>query len=134
MGYRWYDANNVTPAFEFGLGLSYTTFQYSNLAVSTSSVNFTITNTGSRAGAAVPQLYLGFPASAGEPPKQLKGFQKVYLQPGQASRVSLPLNQRAFSIWDISSHSFQPVSGTFTAYVGASSRDIRLTGTVVNNP
>lgn len=78
VGYRWYDSHNVAPAFEFGLGLSYTTFSYSDVQVSKSGVSFTLKNTGSRDGAATPQLYLGFPASAGEPPKQLKGGRKYF--------------------------------------------------------
>jgi hypothetical protein len=77
VGYRWHDAHNSPPAFPFGHGLSYTTFGYSNLTATASGVSFTLTNTGSVAGAEVAQLYLGFPASAGEPPQQLKGFQKV---------------------------------------------------------
>lgn len=73
VGYRWYNSHNVTPAFEFGFGLSYTNFSITDALFSKSGVVFQLTNTGARDGAAVPQLYLQFPATAGEPPKQLKG-------------------------------------------------------------
>ena len=84
-----------------------------------------MTNTGSLPGSEVAQLYVGFPSCAGEPPQQLKGFQKVKLIPGQSAAVSFPLNDRTFSIWDVTSHSWQLVHGTYTFAVGSSSRDIR---------
>ncbi len=133
IGYRWYDANTVDPKFPFGHGLSFTTFGYSALSVEKSSVvgqvavvSVNITNTGSRAGAEVVQLYLGFPGSTGEPPKQLKGFQKTYLQPGQTLTASFTLLTRDVSTWDVVSHSFQLARGEFAVLVGASSREIRL--------
>ena len=130
VGYRWYDAHKVAPAFPFGHGLSFTTFHYSELQSSTSAVSLTLTNNGSAGGAEVVQLYLSFPAAAGEPPQQLKGFQKVYLQPGEKAQVTLKLSPRDFSIWSVAAHSWQVVSGAFGVAVGSSSRDHRLTGTI----
>jgi len=86
VGYRWYDAHDLTPAFPFGFGLSYTTFRYANLRLTPTAASFDITNTGRRAGTDVPQLYVGDPASTGEPPRQLKGYEKVSLRPGQTTR------------------------------------------------
>lgn len=132
VGYRWYDAKQVAPLFAFGHGLSYTTFSYTAVSVNGKSVSFTLTNTGSVAGAEVPQLYLGFPASAGEPPKQLKGFTKVFLTPKQNQKITFTLTVDDFQIWDVNSHSWRNIAGTFSVFIGASSRDIRLTATIVN--
>eukprot|EP00043_Microstomoeca_roanoka_P013291 m.130236 g.130236 ORF g.130236 m.130236 type:complete len:782 (+) comp15716_c2_seq1:3-2348(+) len=130
VGYRWYDAHNVEPAFPFGHGLSYTSFSYSNLRVTNMNISVDVTNSGSVDGAEVVQLYLGFPSSAGEPPKQLKGFSKVQIASGATTTVTFSLNDRDLSIWDVSSHSWTKVQGSFNVFVGASSRDIRLTGTL----
>ncbi len=135
VGYRYYDANNLTPLFPFGYGLSYTTFSYSNLAISGSgtfnspvTVSATITNTGARTGADVAQLYVGFPSSAGEPPKLLKGFQKVTLSPGQSQSVSFTLNASAFAYWDTTAHNWVVPRGTFKLMLGDSSRNLPLQG------
>ena len=80
------------------------------------------------AGAEVAQLYLGFPASAGEPPKQLKGLKKLTLSPGEKQTVTFALKDRDLSVWDIVTHDWKKASGSFAVYVGASSRDIRQTG------
>jgi beta-glucosidase len=134
IGYRWYDANQVTPVFPFGFGLSYTTFGYSNLTVSAVSasgqvqIGFDLTNTGTLAGAEVPQLYLGFPAAAGEPPKLLKGFQKISLSPGQAQHATFNLDWEDLANWDPVARGWIVTPGGFQVMVGASSRDIRLTG------
>ncbi|MGO8670043.1 MAG: malectin domain-containing carbohydrate-binding protein [Capsulimonadaceae bacterium] len=143
-GYRWFDQNNITPNFPFGFGLSYTTFGFSNLSISpatvsfssnpsaTVTVNFTITNTGSVAGADVGELYVGMPSTASvpQPPKQLKGFQKLTLTPGQAGPASIVLDSRSFSYWSTTTHSWQVATGTYQIMVGDSSRNILLTGTV----
>jgi beta-glucosidase len=134
VGYRWYDAQNIAPLFPFGHGLSYTTFTYSNLQITgsitaTLTVSVTVTNSGGMAGAEVAQLYLGFPASAGEPPQVLRGFQKLQLASGAGGTATFTLDKAAISIWDISSGSWKPASGTFNVFVGSSSRDIRLKGT-----
>jgi beta-glucosidase len=99
------------------------------LTASKTAVSFTLKNTGDRAGAEVAQLYLGFPASAEEPPRQLKGFSKVLLAAGASMQITIPLTPREMSIWDVGSHGWQVVNGEFTAWVGSSSRDTRLTGT-----
>jgi len=128
VGYRYYDALKLEPAYPFGHGLSYTTFSYSDLKVSARSVTFTLKNQGSRDGTEVPQLYLSFPADAGEPPLQLKGFKPVAIPKGGSVDVTLPFEDRAVSIYDIGIHDWKVFPGTFQAHVGASSRDIRLTG------
>ena len=131
IGYRWYDAHGVAPAFPFGHGLSYTSFTYADLAVSKSAVRFTVTNTGAVPGAEVAQLYLGFPAAAGEPPRQLKGFEKTaVLAPGASQTVTLVLDARSFSIWDVAQSAWSVVPGDFKVTVGSSSRDARLHATV----
>ncbi|HZQ88749.1 MAG TPA: glycoside hydrolase family 3 C-terminal domain-containing protein [Gaiellaceae bacterium] len=132
VGYRWYDAMKIAPLFPFGFGLSYTTFSYRHLRIthtgSEVSVSFTVQNTGARAGAEVAQLYVDDPAAAGEPPKQLKGFAKVFLRPGRSARVTIALPPRSFSVWDSTSQSWRVPSGLYRILVGASSRDIRLRG------
>jgi beta-glucosidase len=128
IGYRWYDTHNVKPAFPFGHGLSYTNFSYANLVCGTSSCSVDITNTGEIAGAEVAQLYLGFPSSAGEPPKQLKGLQKLTLAPGAKQTVTFTLKPRDTSIWDITTHQWKQITGEYGVFVGASSRDLRQTG------
>lgn len=136
VGYRYYDAKNLAPLFPFGYGLSYTTFAYSNLSISPASspfngtvtVSATVKNTGSRSGADVAQLYVSFPSGAGEPPKQLKGFQKVTLAAGQAQTVSFTLDASAFSYWDTTAHNWTVPKGTFQIAVGDSSRSLPLQG------
>jgi beta-glucosidase len=141
VGYRYFDASNIQPLFPFGFGLSYTSFSYANLAAAKSgalvTVDFDVTNTGTRAGAEVAQIYIGMPGSTAvpQPPRQLKGFQKLQLQPGQTGRVHLTLDQRAFSYWDVSTHSWLSPPGTYQIYAGSSSRDIRLQGqTAIYDP
>jgi beta-glucosidase len=137
VGYRWYDANDQTPLFPFGYGLSYTSFKYSNLVVSPRlnqngqvTVGVDVTNTGERAGADVAQVYVSDPPSAGEPPRQLKGFQKVQLAPGQTKHVLFKLDQRAFSIWNADAQNWTTVDGTYAVHVGDSSADLPLSAPV----
>jgi len=132
IGYRWYNTNNVIPLFPFGHGLSYTTFQYSNLKINGRTVTASITNNGTKAGAEVVQLYLGFPASAGEPPLQLKGFQKIMLNPGASQPATFTITNRDLSVWNPDTNQWVVVTGTFQVYVGSSSGDLRLNG-VFNN-
>jgi beta-glucosidase len=134
VGYRWYDAKAISPLFPFGFGLSYTTFGYSGLQVSPTTVNgvqtvqvsATVTNTGSRAGTDVAQLYLGDPAAAGEPPLQLKGFQRVSLNPGQSTQVTFSLPPSATWWWDQSAGGWTQSAGTYQVYVGDSSAQANL--------
>ncbi|MBN1411109.1 MAG: glycoside hydrolase family 3 C-terminal domain-containing protein [Spirochaetales bacterium] len=128
IGYRGFDSRNTAPLFPFGHGLSYTTFGYSDLQCSSTSVTFMLTNTGIRDGAEVAQLYLGFPESAGEPPRQLKGFKRIFLNAGKSQAIDIPLTDNELSIWDIQKKKWAVPEGTFKVYVGSSSRDIRLTG------
>jgi beta-glucosidase len=129
MGYRWYDAKNIAPLYEFGYGLSYMHFSFSSLAVHrgrghTMTASFIIRNDGRVAGAEVAQVYLGVNYS-GEPPERLVGWQKVYLNPGEARPVSVTIPERLQSVWDTASNNWKFVGGS-AVYVGASSRDIRL--------
>ncbi|KAF9533583.1 glycoside hydrolase family 3 protein [Crepidotus variabilis] len=134
LDYRILDRNKVTPRYEFGFGLSYTTFGYSTLSVSQAgddfSISFTITNTGSVDGTEKPQLYLGYPPSAGEPAKVLRGFEEVPLAVGITTTVTVALDRRSMSVWHTPSQSYVRPSGTFTIYIGASIKDIRLTTTI----
>ena len=134
--YRWFDANNVTPRFAFGHGLSYTTFTYADLVVDAASaapsilVTFSLTNSGGRDGKEVPQLYLTFPPDAGEPPQVLRAFDSVPVPvAGDAVVVKFVLSERDCSVWDVGSYSWKVAKGSFGVAVGASSRDIRLRGT-----
>jgi len=137
VGYRSYDSRSVAPLFPFGFGLSYTTFGYSGLTVGQPdgagnvAVSFRVTNTGTRTGAEVPQVYVSAPAGVGEPPKSLKGFSKVSLAAGASATVNLTLPARAFQYWGTSG--WTTPAGAQTISVGASSRDIRLTGSVTLN-
>jgi len=139
VGYKYYDANNLTPLFPFGFGLSYTTFSFANAAVAnelTSAnprilVSVDVTNTGSVAGAEVAQVYLGLPPSTGEPPHRLAGWDKVFLQPGETRHVTIAIDpdnsSRPLSYWDTASNSWQIAAGTYTVYVGDSSAAANLT-------
>jgi beta-glucosidase len=139
VGYRWYDANGLTPAFPFGFGLSYTSFKFSRLRVTPDvggtlplTATLDVTNTGKRAGVAVPQLYLGLPQPAPgvvQPPKQLRGTAKVELKPGATRRVSFPLDERALSYWDVNANGWKVSPGCYAVMAGSSSREItnRLT-------
>jgi beta-glucosidase len=131
VGYRWYDARNQEPLFPFGYGLSYTTFRYGDLQIERTgdeeaAVNVRITNTGTREGAEVVQLYLGSPAAAEEPPKQLKGFEKVLLKPGETKTATMKLDRNSFAAWDSENHAWRVYPGIYSIMVGSSSRDIRL--------
>lgn len=132
VGYRWYNAHSVTPAFGFGHGLTFSTFQYSDLKIEGRSISCKVTNSGDRNAIEVPQLYLGFPAVAKEPPKQLKGFQKVHLKAGESTSVTFKLTDRDLSVWDTSEAQWSVVEGDFDVMVGSSSEDILLTGKLGN--
>jgi len=136
VGYRWYDAQGQQPLFPFGHGLSYTTFDYGRAKISapnrhdrrgTWNVSVRVTNTGTRAGAEVAQLYVGFPSSAGEPPKQLKAFEKVELGRRQSTTVTFRLTRRDLSSWSTRQHRWVTHPGSYRVMIGSSSRDIRTT-------
>jgi beta-glucosidase len=131
MGYRWYDAKKIAPLFEFGYGLSYTHFTYSDLSVKrdtdrTLHVSFSVKNDGAVAGAEVPQVYLGIDY-AGEPPLRLCDWSKIQLNPGKAQKVNIVISPKTQSIWDTSANDWRVIPDA-VVYVGASSRDIRLKG------
>ncbi|KAJ5712943.1 uncharacterized protein N7483_010124 [Penicillium malachiteum] len=148
LDYKWFDAKNITPRYEFGFGLSYTNFSFSNLHVSSvqdgiaaypsgviqqggqvdlwdSIVNVTATvqNSGSKSGAEVAQLYLGIP---GGPVRQLRGFDKVRIPAGRSTQVSFSLNRRDLSTWDVAAQKWKLQSGNYKVYVGSSSRSLPL--------
>lgn len=136
VGYRWFDTKAIEPLFPFGFGLSYSTFEYSGLKLVRGnkptdpvlSVEFAIKNTGSRAGAEVAQIYVeDVKASVPRPVKELKGFLKVLLQPGETRTVSVPLERGAFAFYDEHQNEWVAEPGEFKILAGSSSRDIRLT-------
>ena len=153
VGYRGYEHNAVKPLFAFGYGLSYTTFQYSNLTADEHGVSFDVTNTGSRAGDAVAQVYIArnwmpgpqethIPKAANtgrtlaadaanpRPPKELKGFSRVALKPGETKPVNIPLNVRSFAYYDEKAKNWRALMGTYDVLVGGSSAQIELTGKI----
>jgi beta-glucosidase len=132
VGYRHYDTKNLTPLFPFGYGLSYTLFAYANLKITGMTVEADVTNTGTRTGADIAELYVGSPSSPAVPeaPQELEGFQKILLTPGQTGHVTFTLNPRSFSHWDTASHSWKVTAGTYRILVGNSSRGQQLAGTV----
>jgi beta-glucosidase len=132
VGYRYYTGATTKPLFPFGFGLSYTTFSFANLRMSPQHVvSFDVSNTGTRAGAEVAQVYVGDPsARVKRPAKELRGFKKVRLKPGETRRVELPLDDRAFSYWDVESHRWRIDPGQFVIYVGDSSEHTPLRATL----
>ncbi|MGW7102405.1 glycoside hydrolase family 3 protein [Streptomyces sp. NPDC054838] len=134
VGYRWYDQQGVTPLFPFGHGLSYTAFDYRDLAVERTAtgaaVHVTVRNTGPVAGKEAVQVYLGpsGPVSAPQAVKKLAGYTKVALEPGEEKRVTVPVDARQLQYWNTQRHAWQNAPGPRTVSVGSSSADIRLTG------
>ena len=131
VGYRGFEKNGVKPSYPFGYGLTYSTFDYSDLSVVPAGdgfdVSFTITNTGKREAAEVAQVYVGEQNPAVlRPLKELKGFAKVSLARGESERVTLHLGEDAFAFYDVTSHDWRVNPGKFDIYVGASVEDIRL--------
>jgi beta-glucosidase len=134
VGYRWFDSQGIEPLFPFGYGLSYTSFGYSGLKVRSArghaTVSFSVANTGSRPGAEVTQVYVGFPSWTGEPPRQLKGFRRVELDPGASEGVTIAFDRRAFSYWDERAGAWRVGRGCYTIAVGGSSRSLPLASQV----
>ncbi len=135
IGYRWFEQQNIKPLFPFGHGLSYSQFEYTNIAPSELNISdqnnivisATITNTGSRKGAEVVQLYLhDESASVERPLKELKGFNRVELAPGESNIVTFTLTPRDLSFWDINTNNWLAETGQFNVMLGSSHTDIRL--------
>ncbi len=135
VGYRYYEKKEIAPLFPFGFGLSYTSFQYANLRLSTRtlepdqplSVSLDVTNAGTRSGQDIVQLYVhDAQASVSRPLKELKGFAKLALQPGETKTVTLELERDALAYWDDAQHAWVAEAGEFEVLVGCSSQDIRL--------
>ncbi|MGD0240887.1 MAG: glycoside hydrolase family 3 C-terminal domain-containing protein [Streptosporangiaceae bacterium] len=131
VGYRWYTTRHIAPLFPFGAGLSYTSFAFSRLAVRPGPagrfvISADVTNTGSRAGADVAQLYVGDPASTGEPAEQLKGFQRVTLRSGQRRAVSFTVSRNAFAWWNQETSRWTVTPGRYALMVGDSSASLPL--------
>jgi beta-glucosidase len=134
VGYRWYEKKNIQPQFPFGFGLSYTSFSFANIAASSKNVTinkpvtitFTVKNTGSVAGAEVAQLYIhDVKSTIDRPVKELKGFKKVLLQPGQSKTVTLPVAWKDLAFWDELTHQWKVEPGSYSIEVGSSSQDIK---------
>ncbi|KAH8878932.1 beta-glucosidase D [Thozetella sp. PMI_491] len=152
--YRHFDKSGISPRYEFGFGLSYTTFKYDDINVASNatggpatgeysvggradlwdtvaSITFSLQNTGSLGGAEIPQLYLSFPDVADQPIRQLRGFESVYLGAGESTSVTMALRRRDISYWNVTAQEWTIAKGNYTVHVGASSRDMRLSETFV---
>lgn len=131
VGYRYFETANVPVLFPFGFGLSYTTFEYSDLTVTGKEATFTLKNTGKMDGAEVAQLYVSKPdGDVFRPAKELKGFTKVFLKAGESRQVTIPLDDKAFRYFNVKTNRFETEGGAWTVMIGASCADIRLSGTV----
>ncbi len=129
VGYKWYDAEKKPVLFPFGHGLSYTTYSYSNLKVEpgkTPHVTFTVKNTGKRAGAEVAEVYASLPAAAAEPPKRLVGWSKVTLKPGESKEVTVDIEPKYLSIFNVEQNGWQLLPGEYGFMVGGSSQNLPL--------
>jgi beta-glucosidase len=129
VGYKWYDAEHKLVLFPFGFGLSYTTYEYSDVKVSpgpTVHLSFKVKNSGSRAGAEIAEVYAALPESAGEPPKRLVGWSKVRLDAGQSKEVTIEVEAKYLSIFNVERDAWQLVPGNYTFLVGGSSQSLPL--------
>ncbi len=139
IGYRWYESKKIEPLYSFGHGLSYTTFEYKDLRLTPDvlvgdgrvSVEFTVTNTGKTTGAETAQIYVRDPHSAvARPEKELKGFSKITLKPGQSQVVRVRLTARDFSYWDSTTHAWKAEAHEYMIQVGSASNALKLEGKV----
>lgn len=136
VGYKWYDAEKKPVLFPFGFGLSYTTYSYSNLKVTpgkSPKVTFTVKNTGKREGAEVAQVYASLPAAASEPPKRLVGFSKVQLKAGESKDVTIDVDPKYISIFNVEQNGWQLLPGEYSFMVGGSSQSLPLKQSVTLN-
>jgi beta-glucosidase len=132
IGYKWYDAEKKPVLFPFGYGLSYTTYSYSGLTVAPGdgamgpAVRFTVKNTGARAGSEIAEVYAALPEESGEPPKRLAGWSKVTLQPGESKEISVSIDPKYLSIFDVEHDAWKLLPGSYTVMVGGSSQSLDL--------
>lgn len=130
VGYKWYDSRGLKPLFPFGYGLSYTRFEYSGLQARADGgrlvVSFAVRNVGDRAGAAVPQVYVGPKDGGWEAPKRLAGWSKVSLAPGASATLSITVDPRLLATFDEATESWRRAAGTYEVWLGGSSADTRL--------
>ena len=126
VGYKWFDAENRTPLFPFGHGLSYTTFAYSGMSVKDRTVTLTVKNTGRRTGAEIVQVYAALPTAAAEPPRRLVAWERVVLSPGESKTIALAVDPLLLSVFDPQKHDWKLVPGDYTFFAGASSRNLPL--------
>jgi beta-glucosidase len=137
VGYRHFDARNIEPQFPFGFGLTYTTFAHKNLRITPQAagkkpkvtVSVDVTNTGSRPGAEVVQLYVGdIHPKLPRPIRELKGFEKVWLKPGETKTATFELSESAFAFYDVPNKQWTAAPGTYEILIGSSSKDIKAKG------
>ncbi len=131
VGYRYFQSANVPVLFPFGFGLSYTSFEYSDLTVTDKEATFTLKNTGSMDGAEVAQLYVSKPnGEVFRPARELKGFAKVFLKAGESKKLTIPLDDKAFRYFNVDTNKFEVEGGEYQILIGASCADIKLSGAV----
>ncbi len=127
VGYRYYQSAKIPVLYPFGFGLSYTTFEYSDLKVDEKGVTFTIRNTGSMDGAEIAELYVSLPeAKVFRPERELKGFKKVFLKAGESKEVTIPFDDKTFRYWNVKTNQWEIEGGKYRIMIGASLTDIRL--------
>lgn len=131
VGYRYYETAEVPVLYPFGFGLSYTSFEYSDLNVTDEGISFTIKNVGQMEGAEIAQMYVSLPnAKVFRPEKELKGFAKVFLKPGESKKVEIAFDDKTFRYWNVKTNKWEVEGGQYKILLGASSADIRLTGDI----
>lgn len=131
VGYRYYQTAGVSVRYPFGYGLSYTTFEYSELTVTKEGVSFILTNTGSVDGKEVAQLYVGGPRETiFRPEKELKGFAKVFLKAGESKQVSISFDDKTFRYYNTATGQFEVEAGNYNLHIGGNADDVRLSGTI----
>jgi beta-glucosidase len=139
VGYRWFDARHLVPAFEFGAGLSYTSFSFGHMKIrpaagdaKAATVQVKIRNTGRRRGTAVPQVYLGVPGSKNvvQPLRKLAGYAKLSIAARHSKTMKLTIDRRALSYWDTGTHGWRVADGCYAVMLGTSERDIVRSATI----
>jgi len=131
VGYRYYDTAKVPVLYPFGFGLSYTTFEYSDLSLDENGATFTLKNTGDRDGAEVAQMYISLPgAKVFRPEKELKGFAKVFLKAGESRKVTISFDDKTFRYWNVKTDKWEVEEGSYRVMIGSSSANIRLSASI----